>query len=65
MVNLQVGHATLATYRLAQATEDGRAGLEAWRRAGEMKIVLRGRDTEHLMELLKESRDRVCFNFWL
>lgn len=54
----QVGHATLSTYRLAQGSEQGRAGLEAWRRTGEMKIVLRGRDTEHLMDLLKESRDR-------
>ncbi|GMS80142.1 hypothetical protein PENTCL1PPCAC_2317 [Pristionchus entomophagus] len=53
----QVGHATLAVYKAAMATEEGKAGIEAWQRHGQVKIVVKGESTEQLMDLFKTAKD--------
>ncbi|VDD87277.1 unnamed protein product [Enterobius vermicularis] len=57
----QVGHATLGVYRLAQRSDKGQQALTAWRSVGEMKVVVKGDSTDHLLELFKESRDKGLF----
>ncbi|KAH7730584.1 Protein C24G6.8 [Aphelenchoides avenae] len=53
----QVGHATLGVYRQASKTPEGQAALNAWRLHGEMKIVVKGQSTEHLIDLFKQAKD--------
>ncbi|KAF8382454.1 cox-16 [Pristionchus pacificus] len=57
----QVGHATLAVYKAAMSTEEGKVGIEAWQRHGQVKIVVKGESTEQLMDLFKTAKDvGVC-----
>lgn len=53
----QVGHATLAVYKAAMSTEEGKTGIEAWQRHGQVKIVVKGESTEQLMDLFKTAKD--------
>lgn len=41
----------------------GQQALTAWRSFGEMKVVVKGDSTDHLLELFKESRDKVVHFF--
>ncbi|GMR59161.1 hypothetical protein PMAYCL1PPCAC_29356 [Pristionchus mayeri] len=59
----QVGHATLAVYKAAMATEEGKAGIEAWQRHGQVKIVVKGESTEQLMDLFKTAKDIGVFAY--
>lgn len=59
----QVGHATLAVYKAAMATEEGKAGIEAWQRHGQVKIVVKGESTEQLMDLFKTAKDVGVFAY--
>ena len=49
----QVGHATLAVYKNAMKTIEGQAAVKSWEDHGQIKVVLKGDDTEHLHELYK------------
>ncbi|VDM61853.1 unnamed protein product [Angiostrongylus costaricensis] len=55
----QVGHATLGVYRQAMNSEVGRDAIEAWTRHGQVKIVVRGNNTEQLMDMCKAAKDGV------
>ncbi|VDM99071.1 unnamed protein product [Thelazia callipaeda] len=59
----QVGHATLGVYRLAQRSEDGQHALDAWRISGEMKVVVKGHNTEMLLDLFKQAKDIGLFAY--
>ncbi|VDK75720.1 unnamed protein product [Onchocerca ochengi] len=59
----QVGHATLNVYRLAQRSEEGQNALDAWRMSGEMKVVVKGHNTEMLLDLFKQSKDLGLFAY--
>ena len=37
----------------------GQQALEAWRRHGEVKIVVKGQSTEQLMDMFKAAKDLV------
>ncbi|XP_060527413.1 probable peptidyl-tRNA hydrolase 2 [Cylas formicarius] len=52
----QVGHACLGLYRqlLEQGLEDN---LNCWEEVGEKKIVLKGNDESHLIELLEKAAE--------
>ena len=51
----QVGHATLGLYKYLQSQQDQRAGLEIWEEHGSKKIVLRGNDVRHMLDLKKKA----------
>ena len=51
----QVGHATLGLYKYLQSQQDQRAGLEKWEERGSKKIVLRGNDVRHMLDLKKKA----------
>ncbi len=51
----QVGHATLGLYKYLQSQQDQRAGLEIWEERGSKKIVLRGNDVRHMLDLKKKA----------
>lgn len=55
----QVGHAAIAVYRLAQRTENGTEALNQWSKNGEMKIVLKGDNADHLDELFKNAKGEL------
>nr|CRZ24292.1 Bm2344 [Brugia malayi] len=59
----QVGHATLGVYRLAQRSEDGQHALDAWRISGEMKVVVKGHNTEMLLDFFKQAKDLGLFTY--
>uniref|UniRef100_A0A158Q834 peptidyl-tRNA hydrolase n=1 Tax=Elaeophora elaphi TaxID=1147741 RepID=A0A158Q834_9BILA len=59
----QVGHATLGVYRLALRSEEGQRALDAWRTAGEMKVVVKGHNTEMLLDFFKQSKDLGLFAY--
>ncbi|KAK6108441.1 Peptidyl-tRNA hydrolase PTH2 family protein [Brugia pahangi] len=59
----QVGHATLGVYRLAQRSEDGLHALDAWRISGEMKVVVKGHNTEMLLDFFKQAKDLGLFTY--
>lgn len=59
----QVGHATLGVYRLAQRSDEGQRALELWRAVGEMKVVVKGQNTEQLLELFKQAKDAGLFAY--
>uniref|UniRef100_A0A915BPB4 peptidyl-tRNA hydrolase n=1 Tax=Parascaris univalens TaxID=6257 RepID=A0A915BPB4_PARUN len=59
----QVGHATLGVYRLALKSEEGRRALDAWRLMGEMKVVVKGENTEELLEMFKQAKDIGLFAY--
>ncbi|KAL3985515.1 Peptidyl-tRNA hydrolase PTH2 family protein [Acanthocheilonema viteae] len=59
----QVGHATLGVYRLAQRSEDGQRALDAWRISGEMKVVVKGHNTEMLLDFFKQAKDLSLFAY--
>ncbi|EFO22436.2 hypothetical protein LOAG_06049 [Loa loa] len=59
----QVGHATLGVYRLAQRSEDGQHALDAWRISGEMKVVVKGHNTEMLLDFFKQAKDLGLFGY--
>lgn len=59
----QVGHATLGVYRLAQRSEQGQRLLESWQTIGEMKVVVKGQSTEHLLDLFKQAKDAGLFAY--
>ena len=52
-VAAQVGHAVLALYRLLNSgrSDEDKTGLEEWERNGAKKIVVKGKDAAHLIEL--------------
>jgi len=57
-VAAQVGHAVLGLYRLLDSgSGKGRTGLEEWERNGAKKIVVRGKDATHLMELKRSASE--------
>ena len=41
----------------------GQQALEAWRRHGEVKIVVKGQSTEQLMDMFKAAKDLVGFTW--
>ena len=51
----QVGHAVLGLYHLLESEQDKRTELAEWERNGAKKIVLRGKDALHLMELKRKA----------
>ena len=51
----QVGHATLGLYKYLHSQQDQRAGLEIWEERGSKKIVLRGNDVRHMLDLKKKA----------
>ncbi|KAE9552987.1 hypothetical protein FO519_003791 [Halicephalobus sp. NKZ332] len=59
----QVGHACLGVYRTAVKSEEGQQALEAWRRHGEVKIVVKGQSTEQLMDMFKAAKDLGLFAY--
>lgn len=59
----QVGHATLGVYRLAQRSEEGQRALDAWRAFGEMKVVVKGHNTEMLLDIFKQAKDSGLFAY--
>uniref|UniRef100_A0A0N4Z8R4 peptidyl-tRNA hydrolase n=1 Tax=Parastrongyloides trichosuri TaxID=131310 RepID=A0A0N4Z8R4_PARTI len=54
----QVGHAVLGTYKKALESEEGKLAISRWERYGQAKVVLKGKDTEGLMDLFKEAKDK-------
>lgn len=54
-VAAQVGHAVLGIYH--QLEREPSSGLRDWESRGAKKIVLRGRDTQHLLELKQKALD--------
>lgn len=42
----------------------GRRALDAWRLMGEMKVVVKGENTEQLLEMFKQAKDIVGFVFF-
>ncbi|EJW74695.1 hypothetical protein WUBG_14398 [Wuchereria bancrofti] len=48
----QVGHATL-----------GQHALDAWRISGEMKVVVKGHNTEMLLDFFKQAKDLGLFTY--
>ena len=54
----QVAHATLALYKTLLLVPAEQRTVEEWEGGGAKKIVLKGRDAEHLMELREEARKR-------
>lgn len=59
----QVGHATLGVYRLAQRTEEGQRALDMWHTVGEMKVVVKGQNTEQLLDMFKLAKDMGLFAY--
>ncbi|TKR60307.1 hypothetical protein L596_027572 [Steinernema carpocapsae] len=55
-VAAQVGHATLGTYEKALEYPDGEEAVLLWEHYGARKIVVKGKDTEQLVELQKKAR---------
>lgn len=60
----QVGHATLGLYRSLLDEREPRAdALAAWDATGETKVVVRGKDDVHLMNLAKKASDANLPNY--
>jgi len=51
----QVGHAVLALYRYLESHQDQMAGLREWESRGAKKVVLRGNNTQHLLDLKQKA----------
>ena len=52
----QVGHATLGLYRLLQQSQgEIKATLDKWEEAGSRKIVLKGQNVHHLLDLKRKA----------
>lgn len=51
----QVGHAVLALYRFVDSQHDRKHEIEQWEKFGAKKIVLKGIDTQHLLDLKQKA----------
>ena len=51
----QVGHAVLALYQFVDSQRDRKSELEQWELFGAKKIVLKGTDTQHLLDLKQKA----------
>ncbi len=51
----QVGHAVLGLFHFLESQHELRSGLREWENVGARKIVLKGRDADHLMELKRKT----------
>ena len=51
----QVGHAVLALYHCLESQPDLRPGLQEWESRGAKKVVLRGTDAQHLLDLKEKA----------
>lgn len=43
----------------------GQHALDAWRISGEMKVVVKGHNTEALLDFFKQAKDLVTLSFLL
>ncbi|CEF69773.1 Peptidyl-tRNA hydrolase, PTH2 family and Cytochrome c oxidase assembly protein COX16 family and Peptidyl-tRNA hydrolase II domain-containing protein [Strongyloides ratti] len=59
----QVGHAVLGTYKNAMKTPDGQKAISHWEKVGQVKVVVKGQDTEHLMDIFKASKDKGLWTY--
>lgn len=59
----QVGHAVLGTYKYAIKTSEGQSAISHWEKVGQVKVVLKGQDTEHLMDIFKASKDKGLWTY--
>lgn len=51
----QVGHAVLSLYQFVNSQHDRKRDLDEWEKFGAKKIVLKGADTQHLLELKQKA----------
>lgn len=56
-VAAQVGHVTLAIYKLVTSTGEGKAQIVMWEISGQRKIVAKAENTEQLMDIVKEANE--------
>ena len=61
----QVSHATLALYKTLLLSPSEQRVLEEWEVGGAKKIVLKGRDVDHLKELEEETKKRNIPHFMI
>lgn len=58
----QVGHATLALYQFVDSQHDRKHEMEQWENYGAKKIVLKGTDTQHLLDLKQKAMELQIAN---
>lgn len=58
----QVGHAVLALYRFVDSQADRKCEIEQWENFGAKKIVLKGTDTQHLLDLKQKALELQISN---
>ncbi len=51
----QVGHAVLALYHCTESDSTQKAGLREWEGRGAKKVVLKGNDAQHLLDLKQKA----------
>ncbi|XP_003387939.1 PREDICTED: peptidyl-tRNA hydrolase 2, mitochondrial-like isoform X2 [Amphimedon queenslandica] len=61
----QVAHATLALYKTLLLSPSEQRVVEEWEMGGAKKIVLKGRDVDHLKELEEEAKKRNIPHFMI
>lgn len=61
-VAAQVGHAVLGLYRFVEAQQDRKQELEKWDNIGAKKIVLKGTDAQHLLDLKQRAMEYQIAN---
>uniref|UniRef100_A0A0N5BAX8 peptidyl-tRNA hydrolase n=1 Tax=Strongyloides papillosus TaxID=174720 RepID=A0A0N5BAX8_STREA len=59
----QVGHAVLGTYKHAMKTPEGQTAISHWEKVGQVKVVVKGQDTEQLMDIFKASKDKGLWSY--
>lgn len=61
-VAAQVGHAVLGLYHCLEARPEQKHGLAEWEGRGAKKVVLRGNDTQHLLDLKRKALESRIVN---
>lgn len=61
-VAAQVGHAVLGLYHCLEVQHDHKPGLSEWEGRGAKKIVLKGNDTQHLLDLKQKALELQIAN---
>jgi PTH2 family peptidyl-tRNA hydrolase len=54
----QVGHAVLALYQFLESQQDRKHEIDQWQNFGAKKIVLKGTDTQHLLDLKQKAMEQ-------
>ena len=54
-IGSQVGHAVLSLYHFVSSQQDRKLEVDQWERFGAKKIVLKGDDTQHLLDLKQKA----------